>query len=813
MPYLRDGKCVYKKNEDGSRGELVKCHDSEDAAQEHLAALVANVEDAKSAGEFRVAFGDAVKSLGNGRVGGYLVMYGSADQPDLEGEYFTKDTDFGLDWFDSRPVLYHHGLDKSLKGTRIGKIDTLKQDDIGVWVEAQLDLRNQYVSAIMQLVEKGVLGWSSGTLPQLVHTENGQIKVWPIVEGSNTPTPAEPRLSVVPLKSLLTIPQPEGLATAAQGNDEQDTGDATKAGEPPHDAEAPVTEAQADAAPPIQPDNLAGGKLQIAPPPADGPGRNPAPADAGDNSGDNLPMDAKHLVLLAINKTLEALKVSNVDEAEINTLAESVLQHAQQGQPEPQPGQNGTPPGAMAVDPDAIAKAAMDVVKNYLAERDVEQAVKKAATDAANKPASPVPTGVNTTPQAQVYTKYHDLDADDMAFLASIRQAMGKSIGTDQFARELADKALKKSDRYRFLEKDKDGQPQAIKALKMIQDGMKANELMHTTQTDFGLEWIPDLWSNQLWETVRFENRILSLMDVIDMPQDDYVLPVEDQDPTVYRVAETTDDSQFDPAASPVTMSKIGTDNVTLHAEKLGIRAGFSAEQDEDSIIRVLPHFRKKLLRAMEDAIEYDILHADNTIAVNPSGNINRYDAATQAADPDHWLLGFDGIAHLPLVDDTTLLVNQGGAAPDLTMMRALRRRLAPVFQSRLDDLVYVVEPVTGTALIDIDEVLTVDKFGAQATVKTGQLGALDSIPIVVSGQFLQSDNEDGKISNTANNNTFGRVLLFHKPSWRVGFRRRVKLEVVRFPLADASQLVAFCRLAMVRKDDDAAALAWNIGL
>jgi len=120
---------------------------------------------------------------------------------------------------------------------------------------------------------------------------------------------------------------------------------------------------------------------------------------------------------------------------------------------------------------------------------------------------------------------------------------------------------------------------------------------------------------------------------------------------------------------------------------------------------------------------------------------------------------------------------------------------------------------VTGTALIDIDEVLTVDKFGAQATVKTGQLGALDSIPIVVSGQFLQSDNVDGKISNTANNNTFGRVMLFHKPSWRVGFRRRVKLEVVRFPLADASQLVAFCRLAMVRKDAKAAALAWNIGL
>jgi HK97 family phage major capsid protein len=64
------------------------------------------------------------------------------------------------------------------------------------------------------------LGWSSGALSHLVEREYkadapvSWIKRWIIGEGSLTPTPAEPRNSAVPLKSLMEIPteteQPEG---------------------------------------------------------------------------------------------------------------------------------------------------------------------------------------------------------------------------------------------------------------------------------------------------------------------------------------------------------------------------------------------------------------------------------------------------------------------------------------------------------------------------------------------------------------------------------------------------------------------------
>ncbi|MCY4540176.1 MAG: phage major capsid protein [Chloroflexi bacterium] len=129
-----------------------------------------------------------------GRIGGYMLVWGEADRRDLQGEFFTPQTDVGLDWYEQRPVLYHHGLDGALKAAVIGVIDTLRPDETGLWAEAQLDLHKRYVRAVRRLVDLGVLSWSSGSLPHLVDVEaDGRIKCWPIVEGSLTPTPAEPR--------------------------------------------------------------------------------------------------------------------------------------------------------------------------------------------------------------------------------------------------------------------------------------------------------------------------------------------------------------------------------------------------------------------------------------------------------------------------------------------------------------------------------------------------------------------------------------------------------------------------------------------
>ena len=153
-----------------------------------------------------LTFGDEIKALGNGRVGGYLVRFTDAKNVDLDGDYFDASTDFGIETGDRLPVYYNHGLDSTLKRRRIGRA-TVYIQDVGVWVDAQLDMRDEYEKAIYALIEKGKVGWSSGSLPHLVEREPQKnahyIKAWPLGEASVTPTPAAgPKLTrVQPLKS------------------------------------------------------------------------------------------------------------------------------------------------------------------------------------------------------------------------------------------------------------------------------------------------------------------------------------------------------------------------------------------------------------------------------------------------------------------------------------------------------------------------------------------------------------------------------------------------------------------------------------
>ena len=63
---------------------------------------------------------------------------------------------------------------------------------------------------------------------------------------------------------------------------------------------------------------------------------------------------------------------------------------------------------------------------------------------------------------------------------------------------------------------------------------IKADELSYSTQASFGDEWVPDLWSQQIWNRARLENAILPLFQAVEMPSNPFELPIEGTDPTVY---------------------------------------------------------------------------------------------------------------------------------------------------------------------------------------------------------------------------------------------------------------------------------------
>lgn len=160
-----------------------------------------------------IYFGGECKALGDGKVGGYLVRFGSPETADVQGDYFTAGTDYGLDVSVKTRTVYQHGiprrndpLSQVLKGRRIG-VGTLSVVPDGVTIEATLDLTNDTIKGVYQRAIAGELGWSSGSVERLVERKEvkgkAEVTAWPIVEASLTPTPVEPRNRAYALKSLI----------------------------------------------------------------------------------------------------------------------------------------------------------------------------------------------------------------------------------------------------------------------------------------------------------------------------------------------------------------------------------------------------------------------------------------------------------------------------------------------------------------------------------------------------------------------------------------------------------------------------------
>lgn len=173
-----------------------------------------------------IYYGDTVKALGDGKVGGYLVRWGGPKDVDLAGDFFDKNTELGITEDAKLPIYYEHGYDGHFKGTRIGRGYGMKFDDIGAWLEAQLEVRDDYERELLKLAEAGKLGWSSGAAGHLVERESvgksWYIKSWPIAEASLTTTPAEARNCAVSIKSIYEK-QPEEIQDQTQTTIEEVT--------------------------------------------------------------------------------------------------------------------------------------------------------------------------------------------------------------------------------------------------------------------------------------------------------------------------------------------------------------------------------------------------------------------------------------------------------------------------------------------------------------------------------------------------------------------------------------------------------------
>ncbi len=288
-----------------------------------------------------------------------------------------------------------------------------------------------------------------------------------------------------------------------------------------------------------------------------------------------------------------------------------------------------------------------------------------------------------------------------------------------------------------------------------------------------------------LWADVNLETLVAPLFSRVDMPTNPFEIPLQLGAVTWYPGAEN----------SAATASALATGRQTLTAYELVAEVPWSLSLDEDAVIAMADEVRSSLVRNAVEVIDDVLLNAD-TSTVN---NINADGATISSSDAGkgHWLLGFDGLLHLPLVDNVSQANNHNATTND-GMFNEIRGKLGR-YGVRPSELAYIMDVNTYIKSLLVNNFRTLDKVGSNATLLRGQLGAVEGIPVIVSEQMAPAA-KDGKVTNGGAGNTTGRLLIANRTQWRVGFRRELLIETTRDIQKRQNIMVVSMRLAFMER-------------
>ena len=295
--------------------------------------------------------------------------------------------------------------------------------------------------------------------------------------------------------------------------------------------------------------------------------------------------------------------------------------------------------------------------------------------------------------------------------------------------------------------------------------GAMTRAAMDSTTAGSGDELVATLEARELWQDVNLQTLVAPIIPTFPMPSNPFEVPRQLGDVNFFPGTENTATAD----------TALATGRTTLTAYELVGQVPYSFTLEEDGVIAMLPEIRAGLVRNVAEVLDDIILNADRS----RTNNINADGATISAstAGKAHWLLGYDGILHLPLVDNTAQANNHNAAVSD-DMFNEIRAKLGK-YGARPSQLAWVMDVNTFIRAQSVSQFRTMDKLGPNATLLTGMLGAVEGIPVIVSEQMTLAD-ADGKITDGASSNTKGRLLLVNRTQWAQGFRRQLMIDVDR---------------------------------
>jgi hypothetical protein len=340
-----------------------------------------------------------------------------------------------------------------------------------------------------------------------------------------------------------------------------------------------------------------------------------------------------------------------------------------------------------------------------------------------------------------------------------------------------------------------------------------------------GLEWLPVILSNDVVEQIMMELRVVPLFKRYPMPSKKFELPAYINRTRGFIIDEAIDDTAVG-SATPffsnfVTPSGVESRKIAFEARKYGTVVFLSDEIEEDAILPTIDIVRSEMQRGLAEGWEDATINGHYALSAGSlNGNFDNagstgnrlFSEAAGARDSRALWDGLRAMAYKSGITHVDGAPSSSWKAEGLDIYRNARKEMGKYGQVNLQDLFWLIGLSQHIELLKLNELVTIDKYGAQATVLSGEIAKLDGIPIVVSpfmyenlnNQGVYSNGEavtygagqgwlTGRTSNTATDRTVS--LCVNRRVAAFGDRRLVRFESERQPLAGQRYVLGTARM------------------
>ena len=218
----------------------------------------------------------------------------------------------------------------------------------------------------------------------------------------------------------------------------------------------------------------------------------------------------------------------------------------------------------------------------------------------------------------------------------------------------------------------------------------------------------------------------------------------------------------FGTAASAGSNATHALKEITLNAYKVATNEYVAYEEEEDSLLAIMPVIRDAMVRRVARAVDRAMLRGEGT-----------------GSDP------VKGLANYDAVSAVTLDIS-GNEKTTVAKLQAMRRDLG-AWGLDPSELIYIVSTEGYYDLLEDTNFLTVDKVGTIATLLTGQIGAIGNTPVIVSAEF--ADKADGAVN----------AICFAPGNFLAGNQRGLRVDTQDLVETQRRVMVASLRTGMTQ--------------